>query len=226
MIKPGRESTDQMEQRARRIVALLRRQYPKATTALHYSTAHELLVATVLAAQCTDKKVNEITAALFKKYKSPEDFAKARKPVLEKEIRQAGFFRNKAKSIMELSKDVVDRFGGRVPGSLDQLVTLRGVGRKTANVVLAAVFGKPAVIVDTHMIRLASRLGFTTKRDPVKIELDLMEVIPKSEWGNFSFMITLHGRQVCKAQRPLCNICIVESLCPSSLLGRSTRQQT
>jgi endonuclease-3 len=214
-----------MKQRARRIVALLKRRYPKAATALHYSTAHELLVATVLAAQCTDKKVNEITADLFKKYHSPKDFAGARKAVLEKEIRQAGFFRNKAKSIIELSKDVVDRFSGRVPDALDQLVTLRGVGRKTANVVLAAVFDKPAVIVDTHMIRLANRLGFTTKQDPVKIEFDLMEVIPKKEWGNFSFMITLHGRQVCKARRPLCHVCIIEPCCPSRGPGQSKHGQ-
>lgn len=221
MAKSLRESKDQIKLRARKIVTLLKRRYPGATTALHYSTAHELLVATVLAAQCTDKKVNEITADLFKKYRGPEDFAKARKAVLEKEIRQAGFFRNKAKSIIELSKDVADRFGGRVPDSLDQLVTLMGVGRKTANVVLAAVFGKPAVIVDTHMIRLANRLGFTTKQDPVKIEIDLMEVIPRKDWGAFSFTITLHGRQVCKARRPLCHICVIGSLCPSRGLGQS-----
>lgn len=220
MTRPARESKDQMKQRAKKVVTLLRRRYPDATTALHYSTAHELLVATVLAAQCTDKKVNEITADLFKKYRGPEDFAKARQSILEKEIRQAGFFRNKAKSIIELSRDLVARFAGRVPDSLDQLVTLRGVGRKTANVVLAAVFGKPAVIVDTHMIRLANRLGFTANQDPVKIEIDLMEVIPRKQWGAFSFAITLHGRQVCKARRPLCNICGVEPWCPSSTLGK------
>ncbi len=218
MATVGCESGQELRQRAKRIVALLKKRYPQATTALRYSTPHELLVATVLAAQCTDKKVNEITVDLFQKYRSPQDFAKARRATLEKEIKPAGFFRNKAKSIIALSKDVVDKHGGTVPDELEELVKLRGVGRKTANVILAAVFGKPAIVVDTHMIRLANRLGFTDKKDPVKIEFELMDVVPRKDWGHFSFMITLHGREVCKAQRPLCHTCLIEKLCPSSTL--------
>jgi endonuclease-3 len=220
MAKAARESREELRERAKRVVALLKRKYPGAATALHYSTAHELLVATVLAAQCTDKKVNEVTESLFKKYRSPQDFAAARKATLEREIRPTGFFRNKAKSIIELSKDISEKHGGAVPDSLEKLVELRGVGRKTANVVLAAVFGRPGIIVDTHMIRLATRLGFTNKQDPVKIEFELMDIISRKDWGPFSFTITLHGREICKAQRPLCHICVVEKYCPSSLLRR------
>jgi len=222
MAKAARESREELRERAKRVVALLKREYPRATTALHYSTAHELLVATVLAAQCTDKKVNEVTEGLFKKYRSPQDFAAARKATLEREIRPTGFFRNKAKSIIELSKDIAEKHGGAVPDTLEDLVELRGVGRKTANVVLAAVFGRPGIIVDTHMIRLATRLGFTAKQDPVKIEFELMDIISRKDWGPFSFTITLHGREICKAQRPLCHICVVEKCCPSSLLRKKT----
>jgi endonuclease-3 len=218
MAKPKREIKEEKQRRAKLIVAGLKKRYPRARTALHYSTAHELLVATVLAAQCTDKKVNEITPRLFEKYPTPAAFARARQATLEQEIRQAGFFRNKAKAIIALSKDIVGNFGGEVPDNIEGLTSLHGVGRKTANVVLAAVFGRPAVIVDTHMIRLANRLGLTAKKDPVKIEFDLMGVIPARQWGDFSFMITLHGRQVCKARRPLCNVCPIEKLCPSSTL--------
>jgi endonuclease-3 len=218
MAKPPRESREEQRERAEHVVALLKRKYPRATTALHYSTAHELLIATVLAAQCTDKKVNEVTESLFKKYRSPQEFAVAKKATLEREIRPTGFFRNKAKSIIELSRDIVEKHGGTVPDALEELVRLRGVGRKTANVVLAAVFGRPGIIVDTHMIRLATRLGFTTQKDPVKIEFELMDIISRKDWRRFSFTITLHGREVCKAQRPLCHICVVEKYCPSSLL--------
>ena len=218
MAKPGRESEEELRQRAKRVVGLLKKRYPVATTALHYSTPHELLVATVMAAQCTDKKVNEITADLFRKYRSPFDFARARRVTLEKEIRPCGFFRNKARSIIELSKDVVAKHGGTLPDTLEELVMLRGVGRKTANVVLAAVFGKPAIVVDTHMIRVATKLGFTDKKDPVKIEFELMDLIARKDWGRFSFMITLHGRQVCKAPRPLCHICPVEKICPCRMV--------
>ncbi|HVP57492.1 MAG TPA: endonuclease III [bacterium] len=218
MAKSRRESAEELRERAKHIVTLLKARYPRATTALRYSTAHELLVATVLAAQCTDKKVNEVTESLFKKYRSPGDFAAARRATLEREIRPTGFFRNKAKSIIELSKDLVENHGGVVPDSMEELVKLRGVGRKTANVVLAAVFGRPGIIVDTHMIRIATRLGFTTQKDPVKIEFELMDIITKRDWGKFSFTVTLHGREVCKAPRPLCHICVIEKYCPSSLL--------
>jgi endonuclease-3 len=207
-----------LKRRARRIVTALRKRYPQATTALHFSTPHELLVATVLAAQCTDKKVNEVTRKLFRKYRSPAAFARARKQTLERIIRPTGFFRNKSKSIIALSKEIVEKHGGSVPDNLDDLVELSGVGRKTANVVLAGAFGTPGIIVDTHMIRIANRLGFTTNTDPVKIEFDLMEILPKKVWGEFSFMIVLHGREVCRARKPLCHLCKIEEYCPSTTL--------
>ncbi len=213
-----KESTQDLKARASKIVRTLRKRYPGATTALNFSTPHELLVATVLAAQCTDKKVNEVTKVLFRKYKSPSDFARARRPTLEKIIKPTGFFRNKAKSIVALSKDIVDKHGGDVPDTLEALVDLTGVGRKTANVVLAGAFGKPGIIVDTHMIRIANRLALTANTDPVKIEFDLMGVLPRRVWGEFSFMIVLHGREVCAARRPLCHICTIERYCPSSSL--------
>jgi len=218
MARKPRETKEQKKKRAAKIVRGLRRRYPKATTALEYSTPHELLVATVLAAQCTDKKVNEVTRSLFRKYPSPEALAGARLSTLEKMIKPTGFFRNKSKSIKALSIAVVQRYGGQVPEKMEDLVTLPGVGRKTANVVRAAVFGKPGIVVDTHMIRLAGRLGLTGEKDPVKIEYDLMEILPRRVWGDFSFMIVLHGRETCKARKPLCHICPVEKYCPSSTL--------
>jgi endonuclease-3 len=218
MPKKSKVPTDDVKKQARRIVSVLRKRYPGATTALNFSTPHELLVATVLAAQCTDKKVNEVTRKLFYKYKSPEDFAGARQKTLENMIRPTGFFRNKSKSVIALSRDIVEKHGGKVPSTLEDLVDLSGVGRKTANVVLAGAFGKPGIIVDTHMIRIANRLGFTTNKDPVKIEFDLMSILPRKVWGEFSFMIVLHGREICRARKPLCHICNIEKYCPSSEL--------
>lgn len=218
MKEVSRETREDLKRRVRRIVSGLKRRYPDATTALRFSTPHELLVATVLAAQCTDKKVNEVTEGLFRRYRTPEDFAKARRSTLEKRIKPTGFFRNKARSIIELSRDLVEKHSGEVPDSLEDLVALRGVGRKTANVLLAAAFGKPGIVVDTHMIRVANRLNLSVKKDPVKIEFDLMGIIPRKDWGPFSFMVTLHGREVCKARRPLCQICTIERYCPSSTL--------
>jgi endonuclease-3 len=211
-----REGKEALRKRARKIVSLLRKRYPNAMTALRFSAPHELLVATVLAAQCTDKKVNEVTSNLFSRYKSPYDFARARRSTLENAIKPTGFFRNKARSIIELSKDLVEKHDGEVPDTMEDLVDLRGVGRKTANVVLAGAFGKPGVIVDTHMIRVANRLGLTDKKDPTRIEFELMGILPKRVWGQFSFMIVLHGREVCRARSPLCHICNIEKQCPSS----------
>jgi endonuclease-3 len=218
MARKTRESKEDLKKRARKIVKGLRKRYADATTALAYSTPHELLVATVLAAQCTDKKVNEVTRRLFRKYPNPQAFARARRSALEKMIKPTGFFRSKTKSIIALSKDVVEKYGGEVPDNLEDLVGLTGVGRKTANVVLAAAFGKPGIVVDTHMIRLSNRLGLTRNKDPVKIEFDLMEILPRKVWGDFSFMIVLHGRETCKARKPLCHICLIERYCPSSNL--------
>ena len=219
-----KEAKDEMKRRARRIVTVLRKRYPGATTALHFTSPHQLLVATVLAAQCTDKKVNEVTAKLFRKYQSPQDFAKARQATLEKEIRPAGFFRNKARSIIGLSQDIVKDHDGVVPDNLEDLVKLGGVGRKTANVVLAGAFGKPGIVVDTHMIRVAHRLEFSANHDPTKIEFDLMDILPRRVWGDFSFMVVLHGREICKARNPLCNICTIERYCPSSILKAKDRR--
>jgi len=210
------ETKEHKKKRAAKIVRALKRRYPDATTALEFKSPHELLVATVLAAQCTDKKVNEVTRKLFRRYRSPEDLARARLSTLERMIKPTGFFRNKSKSIKALSKEIVERHGGKVPEKLEQLVELTGVGRKTANVVRAGAFGKPGIIVDTHMIRLSGRLGFTGEKDPVKIEFALMDLLPRRVWGDFSFMIVLHGRETCKARKPLCHICPVEKYCPSS----------
>ena len=218
--KIGRESREDLKKRAGRIAALLRKKYPGAGTALKAENPFQLLVSTVLSAQCTDKRVNMVTETLFKKYRSPGDFARARRSTLEKEIRPTGFFRAKAKSIMELSQDIVERFGGRVPDNIDDLVTLRGVGRKTANVVLAGSFNKPAIAVDTHVKRVTGRLGLTRHTDPVKIEFDLMEILSRREWQPFSFIVILHGREVCKSRKPRCEDCILEEYCPSSTLAK------
>jgi endonuclease-3 len=214
-----RESHEALRKRAGRIAALLKEKYPGAGTALRAESPFELLVSTVLSAQCTDKRVNMVTETLFKKYRSPRDFAGARRSALEKEIRSTGFFRAKAKSIMELSQDIVERFGGDVPDNMDDLVTLRGVGRKTANVVLAGSFNKPAIAVDTHVKRVTGRLGLTRHTDPVKIEFDLMEILPRREWQPFSFIVILHGRETCKSRKPMCGVCILEKYCPSSTLA-------
>jgi len=217
-MKRKRETKDEKRKRAASVVRAMRKRYPDATTALTFSNPFQLLVATVLAAQCTDKKVNEVTPVLFKKYRGPAEFARARRPSLEKIIKPTGFFRNKSKNLVALSKDIMEKHGGEVPDKMEDLVALRGVGRKTANVVLAGAYDTPGIIVDTHMIRIANRLKLTNKKDPVKIELDLMDVLSRKVWSDFSFMIVLHGREVCKARKPLCNICNLEKWCPSSEL--------
>jgi endonuclease-3 len=214
-----KESREALKKRAKRIASLLRKKYPEAGTALSAENPFELLVATVLSAQCTDKRVNMVTETLFKKYRSPGDFAGAKRSTLEKEIRPTGFFRAKSRSITELSQDIVEKFGGKVPDNMDDLVTLRGVGRKTANVVLAGSFNKPAIAVDTHVKRVSGRLGLTGNTDPVKIEFDLMDILPEREWQPFSFIVILHGREVCKSRKPRCEICILEKYCPSSTLA-------
>lgn len=219
-VRKGKESREEIKRRAARIVALLTKKYPRAGTALSAENPFELLVATVLSAQCTDTRVNMVTEALFKKYRSPDDFARANRSTLEKEIKPTGFFRAKAKSIIGLSKDIVGKFGGVVPDNLEDLVTLRGVGRKTANVVLAGYFNKPAIAVDTHVKRVSGRLGLTSHTDPVKIEFDLMDILPKREWQPFSFIVILHGREVCRSRKPRCEICVLEKYCPSSTLAK------
>ena len=213
----SREMPAALRARVRKIIARLEREYPDATCALHHRTALELLVATILSAQSTDARVNMVTPALFEKYKSAADFAAADPQVLQQEIHSTGFFRNKTKSIIGMAQAVVERHGGEVPDTMEALVELPGVGRKTANVVLGTWFGKnEGVVVDTHVQRLATLLRLTREKDPVKIERDLMAVVPREKWTWFSHTLILHGRRVCIARRPRCEVCVVNRLCPSS----------
>src|SRR6266481_1732421 len=203
--------------RARKIIARLKREYPDATSALHHSTALELVVATILSAQCTDARVNMVTPHLFAKYRTAAAYAAADPRVLEKEIQSTGFFRNKTKSIIGMAQALVERHGGMVPDTMEQLVQLPGVGRKTANVVLGTWFGKnEGIVVDTHVQRLATLLALTKEKDPVKIERDLMALVLRDKWTWFSHTLILHGRRVCIARRPKCEICVINRLCPSS----------
>jgi endonuclease-3 len=198
------------------ILAGLDAAYPEATCELNYSNAFQLLIATILSAQCTDVRVNQVTSELFKKYTKPEDFAYASPAELEKEIRPTGFFRNKTKSIMGASKGLIETFGGEVPRTMDEILTLPGVARKTGNVVLGTAYGiASGVVVDTHVIRLSQRLDLTCNDDPKKIEQDLMQVIPKDRWIKFSHQLIWHGRRVCAARKPKCAECNLESLCYS-----------
>jgi len=199
------------------ITKTLKREYPDATCALDHADPLELLVATILSAQCTDARVNLVTKDLFRKYRSAEDYANANPEEFEQEIRSTGFFRNKTKSILGMAQALLDRHGGKVPASMDELTALPGVGRKTANVVLGNAFGiDEGIVVDTHVNRLSNRLKLTSKSDPEKIERDLMKLVPKRDWTVFSHLLILHGRQVCSARAPKCEICPISDLCPSS----------
>jgi len=205
--------------RARKIIARLKREYPDATCALHHQNALELVVATILSAQCTDARVNMVTPHLFAKYRAAADYAVADPRVLEKEIQSTGFFRNKTKSIIGMAQALVERHGGEVPQTMEELTALPGVGRKTANVILGTWFKKnEGVVVDTHVHRLTRLLGLTRQDDPVKIEQDLMEIVPRDDWTWFSHTLILHGRAVCIARRPKCAECVINRLCPSSLV--------
>src|SRR5216110_1454671 len=202
---------------ARKIIARLKREYPNATCALHHQSALELAVATILSAQCTDARVNMVTPHLFAKYRTAADYAAADPRVLEKEIQSTGFFRNKTKSIIGMAQVLVERHGGTVPDTMEALVALPGVGRKTANVILGTWFGKnEGVVVDTHVQRITRLLKLTRHDDPVKIERDLMALVPRPKWSVFSHMLILHGRTVCIARRPRCELCVLSDLCPSS----------
>jgi len=212
------ESLKQKQERANLIFEILDPVYTYEKTALKYRSAFQLLVATILSAQCTDKQVNEVTKTLFKKYKNPEDFLKAPIAELENDIRSTGFYRNKAKSIKGCSQGLVDHYGGRVPSTMDELLKLPGVGRKTANCVLGAVFDVPGVVVDTHVKRLSLRLGLTNQEDPDKIEKDVESVLPKERWRRFSDILIYHGREVCKARKPEHERCAVFNLCPSNTI--------
>jgi len=199
--------------RVREIIKILSKEIPDSAIALRFSSPLELLIATILSAQCTDVKVNQVTADLFKKYRTADHYAKAGLSELEECIRPTGFYRNKAKSLQKCCQELVARFGGGVPKTLEELVTLPGVGRKTANVVLGNAFGVPGIVVDTHVHRVSRRIGLTRKDDPVKIEFDLMEVVPKEEWTHFSNLLVWHGRRTCVARKPLCEKCPIRRLC-------------
>lgn len=200
----------------------LAEEHPDAHIALLFGDPWQLLVATVLSAQCTDKKVNEVTPVLFARYPAPGDLVAADQREVERIIRPTGFFRQKTKAIMAAARDVAEHHGGQVPATMEELTKLPGVGRKTANVILGNAFSTPGVVVDTHVRRLSARLGLTLNRDPDRIEQDLMASVPRPEWTHFSDLLIFHGRRICKAQRPACQICPVRRLCPASAFGGKT----
>jgi endonuclease-3 len=210
------ETGKQRRSRAQKIFEILDPLYPREKTALRYHSAFELLIATLLSAQCTDKQVNQVTEALFKKYRTPQDFLAVPISELEQDIRPTGFYRNKAKAIKGCCQGLVDFYGGQVPGDMEALVKLPGVGRKTANCVLGAAFDIPGVVVDTHVRRLAQRLKFSENRDPDKIERDLEEILPRERWRRMSDLLIYHGRAVCKARRPDHGRCPLFLHCPSN----------
>jgi endonuclease III len=204
------------EKRIRDVIQILQNRYPRSRTALHYETPLEILVATILSAQSTDKKVNEITPALFKAYPNVENLADAPREKIEEIIRPTGFFRNKAKNIQSTARKIKDDFGGEVPATMEELLTLPGVARKTANIVLSSVFQKAVgIAVDTHVKRLSLRLGFTQEKNPDKIEQDLMHITPKEYWLYFNYMLVNFGRDICQAKKPRCRECPLDHLCPS-----------
>jgi endonuclease III len=219
------EQQTQAERRARAtaILAALRRAYPDARCSLDFTTPLELLVATILSAQCTDERVNLVTARLFKKYRSAEDYARAPIGELEQDIKQTGFYRNKAKHIQAAAELIATRFGGEVPRGMAGLLTLPGVARKTANVVQGNAFGiVEGVVVDTHVGRLSRRMGLTESEDPAKVELDLMAIFPQADWLDLSHIFIYHGRAVCQARKPLCEVCMVARWCPTGAATNGT----
>jgi endonuclease III len=210
---------DPIEERAPEIIRILSQSYPDAKVALRFSNPLEMLVATILSAQCTDEKVNEVTETLFAKYRTCEDYLRVPEDELKLDIKPTGFFNQKATSIREACRRIVEAYDGKVPETMEDLITLRGVARKTANIVLGNAYGKVVgIAVDTHVKRVSNRLGFTQHSDPDKIEQDLMRLIPKERWFDFTYVLIEHGRNVCVARRPKCEICPVNHLCPSSLV--------
>ncbi len=205
------------QERALEIVSRLKRGYPKAKCSLDFTNPFELLIATMLSAQSTDARVNIVTKSLFRKYPDATTMAKASQTEMERDVKQTGFFRNKAKAVIAASKAIVEKHGGEVPDTMEALTALPGVGRKTANVVLSNAFKKPVgVVVDTHVTRLAGRLGLTANSDAVKIEEDLMKLIPQKEWTAFSHRLIAHGRAICIARKPKCAECALNDVCPSA----------
>ncbi len=215
--RPRRPNLSNAKDRIRAIIEKLKAQYPAARCALEHQDPLELLVATILSAQCTDARVNMVTRELFTKYRSAEDYANANPETFEQEIKSTGFFRNKTRSIIGMGQALVERHDGQVPATMDELTALPGVGRKTANVVLGNAFGiDEGIVVDTHVKRIAHRLRLTNKADPEKIERDLMKLVPREDWTVFSHLLIHHGRQLCPARSPMCEICPVNPLCPTA----------
>jgi endonuclease-3 len=211
-----KETARATQERVKRIIRLLKKLHPEATTALRHSSPMELLIATILSAQCTDERVNIFTKDLFREYRTASDYASTDIIKLETMIRSTGFYHAKAKNIKSCCQGLMERFGGKVPATMEELVGLPGVGRKTANVVLGNAFGKAeGVVVDTHVRRIANRLGLTGHDDPEKIEQDLMTIVPKKEWILFPHLLIWHGRKICKARSPLCDGCAIAAECPS-----------
>ena len=211
-----RESKVKKQERAEEIVSRLRALYPDSKCSLNYKSAHELLVATILSAQCTDHRVNIVTKALFQKYRTPSDFAYCSVTVLAKDIHSCGYHNQKAKSIQGSSLKIVEEHDEIVPNSLNELVTLPGVGRKTANCVLGEIYNVPSMVIDTHMIRIMGLLNFTKTKDAKQIELDMMGIFDKKDWVNLTHLVIDHGRAVCIARRPQCGDCVLVDICPSS----------
>ncbi len=213
----GEDSKEGKKRRARKIEILLRERYPSAPAALQYANPLQLLISVILSAQCTDARVNMVTPALFKKYATAEAFAHAQVSQLEHEIHSTGFYRNKAKNIINCCKALLEKHGGKVPSSMDELIELPGVGRKTANCVLSGAFNiTSGIVVDTHVMRLARRLGLTENSDPNKIESDLCELIDRKDWIHLGNALILHGRKVCGARKPQCTVCMLNKICPSA----------
>ncbi len=209
--------TKSLKQKAKRLLVKLREAYPDAKCSLDFRTPLQLMVSTILSAQCTDERVNKVTKDLFRRYRTAEDFAESSLSELEGYVRSTGFYKNKAKAINASCEQIVAEHGSNVPEAMDDLVALNGVGRKTANVILGNAFDKAeGVVVDTHVKRITQRLGLTTQKTPEKIEEDLMEILPKKDWVDFSHILIYHGRKVCKAPKPKCNECIVQRMCPSA----------
>jgi len=213
---PLKETAEERRERAVKILRALKKRYPDAHVPLKYKTPLELMVATILSAQCTDARVNEVTKPLFKKYRKAADWAAVPQKTLEKEVHATGFFHNKAKSIRAATAAIVENHDGEVPGTQEELLALRGIGRKTANVILAHAFDTQGIIVDTHYIRNARRMGLTNEFDPVKIEFATMRFLPEKYWSDFSLWMTWHGRYICPARKPSCGECPVAKLCPAA----------
>ncbi|MCI0708369.1 MAG: endonuclease III [Ignavibacteriae bacterium] len=217
MASQKNENPQQLKARAAVIVRRLRKQFPNPKTALHFSNPLQLLIGTILSAQCTDKQVNIVTKDLFKKYKTVEDYARAKQPELEQDVRSTGFYKHKAKNIIACCRMLIEQHGGKVPKTMEELIQLPGVGRKTANCVLGAAYNiNEGVVVDTHVLRLSQRLGLTRNETPEKIEQDLMQIIPRPDWYDFANLLIEHGREVCNARKPNCPACSLKESCPSA----------